>query len=405
MAAPPPQAQNPSDCSSGSGGRRIRLLPGDHLFSTLAPYLGFADHLALRLVSRSWRFFCRRVGRSPPPFPWLMLPQPASAGGPSSARHAPAPASVRRQFYDIPGGRAYAYDIPGEGYYRCVASSTFGWLVLVAVDAPPRRLLLVNPLDPGTRMVVSWPFGDKQCADTGRLHAALAPYPDDRRHMCFLVLATDRLLAYCGPGDGGAWRSLRVPGFRYDAAGSDMVVVGSMVYLVDGRGKIWRADLADPEPKVERRNPAFPLPSGSEIGVTRRHYLVESLGHVHLVVLSGGDSEHRCRVALFRLDWDRKAWAREDCARGNRVLLLGRGCSASVPAAPARRPPGMVLFAHQPSLIPVAGGGGSAWFWVESWVDHDLPVLKKKTQHQEGEFTNGDSFWFFPAMLPDLVGR
>ncbi|KAF6995317.1 hypothetical protein CFC21_011839 [Triticum aestivum] len=378
-------AAAPSDPGKNPRG----VLPGDRIFASLAPYITFADHLRLRIVCRAWRFFSRRLGRRPPPFPWLMLPEPASA-----SQSAPAPANVRRQFYDIPGGRPYAYDVPGEGYHRCVASSACGWLVFVSVDAP-RRLVLANPVA-GARLVLSWPFKEKNAE--GRFHAALTSSPADRR-ACFLVLATDRLVAYCRPGqqDQG-WLTLRAPGFRYDPAASDIVTVGAMVYLVDGRRKVWRADLVDPEPKVERRNTACQLPFGES---SMRHYLVESLRHVHLVLAD----EHNARVALFRLDWDKKMWM-QDRVRGDRVLLLGRGCSASVPAA-SGRPPGMLLFAHQPSLslVDVGGcGAGLAWFWAESWVDDgsdDMLVLKKKMHHRQGEFTAGDSFWFFPAIDPD----
>ncbi|KAM0859414.1 hypothetical protein ACQ4PT_047200 [Festuca glaucescens] len=355
MAAPPP---NP-----GKSPRPRGFFPGDRLFASLAPYVSFADHLSIRLVCPSWRFFCRRVGRAPPPFPWLMLPEPAPAS-PS----APAPVTVRRQFYDIPGGRPYAYDVPGEGYHLCVASSAYGWLVFVAVDAP-RRLVLVNPIS-GARVIVSWPFGDK--SPNARFHAALTSSPADRSAF-FLVVATDRLVAYCRPGQQDqAWRTLRAPGFRYDAAASDIVAVGAMVYLVDGRSKVWRADLADPEPKV------------------------------HLVVTD----EHHARVALFRLDWDKRTWVVMNRVGGDRVLLMGRGCSAFVPPA-AGRPPGMVLFAHQPSLSLAdedGGAAGPAWFWAETRLkdgSDDVLVMKKKMHHREGDFTAGDSFWFFPAIDPD----
>ncbi|CAM0956265.1 unnamed protein product [Alopecurus aequalis] len=379
MAAPPPDpGKNPRG-----------FLPGDRLFAALAPYVSFADHLKIRLVCHSWRFFSRRIGRTPPPFPWLMLPEPTPVS-PS----APAPVTVRRKFYDIPGGRPYAYDVPGEGYNRCVASSACGWLVFVSVDAP-RRLVLVNPVA-RARVIVSWPFEEKSA--NAKFHAALTSSPADSR-ACFLVVATDRLLAYCRPcqQDQG-WRTLRAPGFRYDAATSDIVSVGAMVYLVDGRRKVWRADLADPEPKVERRNTACPLPFGER---SMRHYLVESPRHVHLVLTD----EHHARVALFRLDWDKRMWA-PDHVPGDRVLLLGRGCSAFVPPATGR-PPGMVLFAHQPSLSLVdvdRGGAGVAWFWAETRPDegsNDVLVQKKKMHHREGEFTGGDSFWFFPAIDPD----
>ncbi|KAK1695777.1 hypothetical protein QYE76_012474 [Lolium multiflorum] len=386
MAAPPP---NPGKTPKPRG-----FFPGDRLFASLAPYVSFADHLSIRVVCHSWRFFCRRVGRAPPPFPWLMLPEPTPA-----SPAAPAPVTVRRQFYDIPGGRPYAYDVPGEGYHRCVASSAYGWLVFVSVDAP-RRLVLVNPIS-GARVVVSWPFGDR--SPNARFQAALTSSPADRSAF-FLVVATDRLVAYCRPGhQDQAWRTLRAPGFRYDAAGSDIVTVGAMVYLIDSRRKVWRADLGDPEPKVERRNTACPLPFPFEEG-SMRHYLVESLWSVHLVVTD----EHHARVALFRLDWDKRAWVALDRVGGDRVLLLGRGCSAFVPPA-AGRPPGMVLFAHQPSLsladVDVdSGGAAPAWFWSETRLNNGSDgflVMKKKMNHREGQFTAGDSFWFFPAIDPD----
>jgi hypothetical protein len=392
MAAPPPDpGKNPNPRDRG-------FLPGDRLFAALAPYVTFADHLKIRLVCHSWRFFSRRIGRAPPPFPWLMLPEPTPAS-PS----APAPVTVRRQFYDVPGGRPYAYDVPGEGYHRCVASSACGWLVFVAVDAP-RRILLLNPVS-SARVVVSWPFvGDNKQSPSptnARFHAALTASPCNPG-ACFLVVAADRLVAYCRPGQrqDQAWRTLRAPGFRYDAASSDIATVGAVVYLVDDRRKVWRADLADPDPKVERRNTACPLPFGES---SMRHYLVvESLRHVHLVL---SDDRH-ARVALFRLDWDKRTWAPERVG-DDRVLLLGRGCSAFTP--PARgRPPGMVLFAHQPSfsLAEVGDGraAGPSWFWAETRLNdgsEDVPAMKMRMNHRQGEFTAGDSFWFFPALDPD----
>uniref|UniRef100_A0ACD5TMK0 Uncharacterized protein n=1 Tax=Avena sativa TaxID=4498 RepID=A0ACD5TMK0_AVESA len=388
VAAPPPvPGKNPR-----------AIMPGDRLFAALAHYVSFADHLRIRVVCQTWRFFSRRIGRPPPPFPWLMLPEPSPAS-PS----APAPVTVRRQFYDIPGGRPYAYDVPGEGYHRCVASSACGWLVFVAVDAP-RRLVLVNPVS-GARLVLSWPFGEKTPNPNGRFHAALTSSPADRSRACFLVVATDRLVAYCRPGhQDQAWRTLRAPGFRHEAPASDIVSVGTTVYLVDGRRKVWRADLADAEPKVQRRNTACPLPFGDGEDTIMRHYLVGLLGHVHIVITD----EHHARVALFRLDWDKRMWV-PDRVPGDRVLLLGRGCSAFVPPA-AGRPPGMVLFAHQPSLSGVDRGraAGLAWFWVESRLNdgsEDVLALKKTMQHRQGEFAAGDSFWFFPAIDPDESAR
>jgi hypothetical protein len=52
-----------------------------------------------------------------------------------------------------------------------------------------------------------------------------------------------------GGGDGGdracaGRRRLRAPGYHHDAACSDMVAVGSTVYLVDERKKLWHAELA-----------------------------------------------------------------------------------------------------------------------------------------------------------------
>jgi hypothetical protein len=75
--------------------------------------------------------------------------------------------------------------------------------------------------------------------------------------------------------------------------------------------------VVDPNPKVEHRNTACPLPFGES---SMRHYLVvESLRHVVHLVLS--DDRH-ARVALFRLDWDKRAWAPERVG-DDRVLLLG----------------------------------------------------------------------------------
>lgn len=316
-----------------------------------------------------------------------MLPPPSATRGP-----APAPgAAQRRAFYDIAGGRTYEYAVPA--FHRCVASRG-GWIVLAAVD-PPRRLVLVNPIT-GAQGVVAWPFGDK---GSEGFHAVLTSSPADPA--CFLVVATDRLVAYCRPVRGGGWVTLRAPGFRYDTAGSDFVAVGATVYLVDERRKLWRADLAAAEPKVERRDTAFALPQGE----MWRHFLLESLGHVHLVV----SDEHHKRLALFRLDWHARLWVRAAAAvLGDRVLLLGRGCSAAVPTlAAARRAPGTVLVARQPWSFMHAGsiarGGGQLWFWTESRLDagpDDHMVLKKTVPHRPGVFTAGDSFWFFPGIDP-----
>ncbi|KAL6905304.1 hypothetical protein ACP4OV_002905 [Aristida adscensionis] len=394
MAPPPTNRGNPRGPPAHARGR------GDRILALLAPYLRFADHLSMRLVSREWRRFCRLAGRAPPPFPWLMLPPPA----------APAPAAAaaeaRRVFYDIPGGRSYAYEVPA--YHRCVASRA-GWLVLAALD-PPRRFVLANPIT-GARRVLAWPFGDR---GTEGFHAVLTASPADPA--CFLAVATDRLIAYCRPGrrGGGGWATLRAPGFRYDTSGSDVVSVGSTVYLVDERRKLWRADLAVADPKVERRDTTFVLEEGE--GDRRwRHYLVESLGHVHLVI----SDEHQKNMGLFRLDWISRLWTPTVAeALGDRVLLLGRGCSAAVPAAAARRAPGSVLVTRQPwSFVHVGstvhgggaggggggGGGGQQWFWTESQLgagaDEQI-VLRKTVPHRPGVFTAGDAFWFFPGTDP-----
>jgi hypothetical protein len=31
----------------------------------------------------------------------------------------------------------------------------------------------------------------------------------------------------------------------------------------------------------------------------------------------------------------------------------------------------------------------------------DVPAMKTRMNHRQGEFTAGDSFWFFPALDPD----
>ncbi|XP_062200285.1 uncharacterized protein LOC133902972 [Phragmites australis] len=357
---------------------------GDRILALLAPYLSFADHLTLRIVCRGWRRSCRLLGRAPPPFPWLMLPPPSPTRGP------PAPgAAQRRVFYDIPRGRTYAYAVPA--LHRYVASRG-GWLVLAAVH-PPRRLVLMNPIT-GARGVIAWPFGEKVIDG---FHAVLTSSPADPA--CFLAVATDRLVAYCRPGRGGGWVTLRAPGFRYDTAGSDVLAVGATVYLVDERRKLWRADLAAAEPKVERRDTAFALPQGER----RLHYLVKSLGHVHLVV----SDEHHKRMALFRLDWHARMWVPTPAdGLGDRVLLLGRGCSAAVPSwAASGRAPGTVLIARQAwGFLHVgsdARGGEQPWFWTESRLNaglDDQMALKKTVPHRPGVFTAGDSFWFFPGI-------
>jgi hypothetical protein len=375
---------------------RRHLQPGDQIVAALAPFLGFADHLVHRIVCRAWRRSCRILGRAPPPFPWLMLPPPLPpAGGPG-----PAPGTAqRRVFYDIPGGRSYAYPIPAS--YRHVTSRS-GWLVLIASDSP-RRLLVLNPIT-GGQVVVSWPF--KEDTD-GFLAVLTAPLGDPG---CFLAVATDRLIKYCHPAGGGEWATLRALGFRYDAALSDLVSVGDTVYLVDERRKIWRADLAAAQPKVERKDTAFALPQGE----WWRHYLVESLGHILLVV---SDPHHK-RLGLYRLRWDVNLWVSMPASGlGDSVLLLGRGCSAAVPAsAAAGRLPGTVLVAHQPfrcSFLHVGigwlnfpgGGGDQPWFWTESrlgaGLGDDQLVVRKSVPHwplwSDG-FTIGDSFWFFPGI-------
>ncbi|PAN48599.1 hypothetical protein PAHAL_9G394200 [Panicum hallii] len=375
----------------GSARARPRRLPGDHIIAALAPHLRFADHLAHRIVCRSWRRGCRLIGRAPPPFPWLMLPPTAASGA------APDPGTPqRRVFYDIPGGRSYAYPVPAS--YRYVASRG-GWLVLVASD-PPRRLVVLNPIT-AMRLVVSWPFGEDP---TEGFHAVLTASLADP--MCFLAVATDRLVKYCRPTlGGGDWATLRAPGFRYDTACSDLVSVGTMVYLMDERRKLWRADLAAAEPKVERRDTAFVLPPGERW----RHYLVESLGHVLLVV----SDDHHKRIGLYRLNWDARLWVRMPASGlGDGVLLLGRGCSAAVPAsAAAGRLPGSVLVVRQPwrsTFVHMGlnfsgdGGGEQPWFWTESrlgaGLDDDQLVMRKTVPQRPGKFTTGDSFWFFPAI-------
>ncbi|KAF0928629.1 hypothetical protein E2562_006066 [Oryza meyeriana var. granulata] len=367
------------------------------IFAELAPFVSFADYLGLRLVDRAWRLYCRRVGHAPPPFPWLLLPErepPAAAG--------PRRATARGVFYDIPGGRSYGYQVPSRDVHRCVATG-HGWLVMAAVEAQePRRIVLVNPITDEQRFF-AWPFAKWNV----RFHAVLTSSPIDEG--CFLVVVTDRLLAFCRPDDfQGGWQTLRAPGFRYHAALSDVVSVGSTVYLVDERRRLWRVDLADENPKVQRRDTGFALPSQE----TRRQYLVESLGHV-LLVLS--DDRHN-RVALYKLNWEARAWLPTASCPGERVLLLGRGCSAAVPSSSAAgRAPGSVLFAYQPSTMPDVDGavrgvvGGQAWFWSESRVGAvpgDLLVLKKTVSHRHGELpTTGDSFWFFPEVDPDENAR
>jgi hypothetical protein len=50
------------------------------------------------------------------------------------------------------------------------------------------------------------------------------------------------------------------------------------------------------------------------------------------------------------------------------------------------------------------GVAAPAWFWSETRLNNGsdgLLVMKKKMNHREGQFTAGDSFWFFPAIDPD----
>jgi hypothetical protein len=384
MAAAP----NPNPRSAGDRPNRLR---GDDIITALAPHIRFADHLIHRVVCRAWRRSCRLIGRAPPPFPWLMLPPPPAASGPAPAPGAPQ----RRVFYDIPGGRSYAYPVPAS--YRYVASRG-GWLVLAASD-PPRRLVVLNPIT-AAKVVVSWPFGENPAEG---LHAVMTASLADPA--CFLVVATDRVIKYCRPALGGDWATLRAQGFRFDTACSDLVSVGATVYLMDERRKVWRSNLAAAEPKVERRDTSFALPQGE---IRWRHYLVESLGHVLLVV----SDDHHKRLGLFRLNWDTRLWVRTPAsALGEQVLLLGRGCSAVVPAsAAAGRSPGTVLVVRQPWRSSVlhmglnfcGGGGEQPWFWTESrlgaGLDDDQLVMRKTVPHRPGQLTTGDSFWFFPAI-------
>ncbi|XP_015697070.2 uncharacterized protein LOC102713028 [Oryza brachyantha] len=359
------------------------------LFTALAPFVTFADYLSLRLVDRAWRVHCRRIGHAPPPFPWLLLPERERETAVGPRRRA----TVRRVFYDVPGGRSYAYEAPSMDIHRCVATG-HGWLVMVA-EEPPRRIMLFNPIT-GEQRIVAWPFVKWNV----RFHAVLTSSPAHAG--CFLVVVWDRLLAFCRPDDFQGWQTLRSPGFRYHAARSDVVSVGSMVYVVDERRRLWRVDLDDVNPKVLRRDTGFTLPSQE----LRRHYLVESLGHV-LLVLS---DERYSNVALYKLNWEARAWLPVAACPGERVLLLGRGCSAAVPSSSAAgHAPGSVLFAHQPSTMPdVDGviGDRQAWFWSESRVGVVPLVLKKTVPHRQGDFsTTGDSFWFFPAVDPDENAR
>ncbi|KAJ1296345.1 hypothetical protein BS78_01G293400 [Paspalum vaginatum] len=364
-------------------------VPGDHIIAALAPYLSFADHLVHRIVCRAWRHSCHLIGRRPPPFPWLMLPPPPPP--------APAPGTPqRRVFYDIPGGRSYAYPVPAS--YRYLASRG-GWLVLAASD-PPRRIVVLNPITNG-QVDVSWPFGEGEEPTEGGFHAVMTASLVDPA--CFLAVAKDRVVKYCRPAAGraGGWVTLHAQGFRFDAARSDLVSVGTTVYLVDGRRKLWRADLVATEPKVERRDTAFELPGGE----AWRHYLVESLGHVLLVV----SDEHHQRLGLYSLNWGARMWVPTPASGiGDTVLLLGRGCSAAVPAsAAAGHSPGTVLAVRQPWRWSSVHMGlnfcrGQPWFWTASRLgaglgDHQL-ALKKTVPQRPGEFITGDSFWFFPAI-------
>lgn len=378
MAAPPLNAGSP----------RVTSTLGDIIFALVWPYLRFPDLLALRLVCRQWRRSCRLTGIQPPPFPWLMLPPLAAA-----------PGTARRRFYDIPAGRAFAYEVPP--FQRCVGTGG-GWLVLAAVD-PPRRLTLMNPIT-GAMHVLKWPFSDKSSEG---IRAVLTSSPADPA--CLLAVAADRMIAYYRrPGRAGAfdgWATLRAPGFRHDTVASDIVAVGSTVYLVDERRKLWRADLAIQEPKVERRDTAFAMPA-SHAGDKWAHHLVESFGNVHLVV-----TDERCRrVALFSMNWQARMWMPKSASvLGDRVLLLGHGCSAAVPASAAPgHAPGTVLIARQP-WNPVHVGSSSnrdaaqQWFWSElrlddAGVDGQMMVMRKTVSHWPGFFTAGDSFWFFPGI-------
>ncbi|CAL4923712.1 unnamed protein product [Urochloa decumbens] len=397
MAVPPPP---PNSGGARSRSRAPDRLPGDVIIAALAPHIRFSDHLAHRVVCRSWRRSCRLIGRAPPPFPWLMLPPPASA----AASAGPPGAPQRRVFYDIPEGRSYAYPVPASRRYL---ASRGGWLVLAASDPPRRRLELLNPIT-GMVVPVPWPFGEDPT--TEGFHAVLTASLADPG--CILAVATDRLVRYCRPAVRGGWATLRAPGFRYDTACSDLVSVGATVYLMDERRKLWRADLAAAEPKVERRDTAFALPQMLAGESARwRHYLVESLGNVLLVVT---DDHHR-RVGLYKLNWDMRLWVRTPASvLGDMVLLLGRGCSAAVPIlAAAGRAPGTVLVARQPWRSTVqqmglnfcGGGGGRGeqpWFWTETrlsaGLEDDQLVVRKTVPQRPGEFTAGDSFWFFPAI-------
>ncbi|KAK3153242.1 hypothetical protein QOZ80_2BG0169710 [Eleusine coracana subsp. coracana] len=356
MAAQPRNAGNP----------RVSSTDGDIVLALVVPYLRFSDLLALRLVCRQWRSSCRLSGIAPPPFPWLMLP-------PLSSRGVPAAAETPRRFYDIPGGRAFTYEVPA--YQRCVATRG-GWLVLAAVDRP-RRIVLANPIT-GARDILPWPFGDN---GPEGIRAVLTSSPADPA--CFLAVAADRMIAYCRPGraprgGGGAnavgvWATLRAPGFRHDTVASDIAAVGSTVYLVDERRKLWRADLAVAEPKMERRDTAFALPGNPE-----------------------------------RLDWQARMWMPKAASvLGDRVLLLGHGCSVAVPAyAAPGRAPGTVLFARQTWDIPHLGSssdrdGAQQWFWSEFRLGAgagDQIVMRKTVPHWPGFFCAGDSFWFFPGI-------
>lgn len=196
--------------------------------------------------------------------------RPSLADAPRAGVAAGAGAVARRVFYDVPGGRSYGYRVPSRDMHRCVATG-HGWVVMVAVDAP-RRVMLLNPIT-GDQRIVAWPFARWNA----RFHAVLTSSPAAGEAGCFLVVVADRLLAFCRPGaDFQGWETLRAPGFRHHAALSDVVAVGATVYLVDERRRLWRADLADENPKVQRRDTGFALPSLE----LRRHYLVESLGHV-----------------------------------------------------------------------------------------------------------------------------
>ena len=131
-----------------------------------------------------------------------------------------------------------------------------------------------------------------------------------------------------------------------------------------------------------------------------------------MYVVSVSDDHHK-RIGLYRLNWDARLWVPMPAnGLGDGVLLLGRGCSAAVPAsAAAGRLPGAVLVVRQPwrstflhTGLNFSGdvGGEQPWFWTESrlgaGLDDDQLVMRKTVPHRPGKFITGDSFWFFPAI-------